>query len=58
ISEDDWKQYVHGDVINCDNDVKKGWYQLICKNQPIAFGKVVNGTIKNFFPKGLRFNID
>ena len=58
ISEDDWKQYVHGDVINCYNDVKKGWYQLICKNQPIAFGKVVNGTIKNFFPKGLRFNVD
>lgn len=58
ISEDDWKQYVHGDVIKCDNDVKKGWYQLICKNQPVAFGKVVNGTIKNFFPKGLRFNVD
>ena len=58
ISEDDWKQYVHGDVINCEKDVKKGWYQLICKNQPVGFGKAVNGTIKNFFPKGLRFNVD
>ncbi|TMS99109.1 RNA methyltransferase [Apilactobacillus kunkeei] len=58
ISENEWKQYVHGDVINCDNDIKKGWYQLICKNQPVGFGKVVNGMIKNFFPKGLRFNID
>ncbi|MCT6822329.1 MAG: RsmF rRNA methyltransferase first C-terminal domain-containing protein [Apilactobacillus sp.] len=57
ITEDDWKQYVHGDTISCDAGLSKGWYQLICKNQPIAFGKVVNGTVKNFFPKGLRFNI-
>ncbi|GAA6114751.1 RsmF rRNA methyltransferase first C-terminal domain-containing protein [Apilactobacillus apinorum] len=57
ITEDDWKQYVHGDTISCDQSLSKGWYQLICKKQPVAFGKVVNGTVKNFFPKGLRFNI-
>lgn len=57
ITEDDWKQYVHGDTISCDQSLSKGWYQLIYKKQPVAFGKVVNGTVKNFFPKGLRFNI-
>jgi NOL1/NOP2/sun family putative RNA methylase len=55
IADEDWAKYVHGDTIQCDNQLPKGWYQLICDDQPIAFGKVVNGTIKNFFPKGLRF---
>lgn len=58
ISLDDWKNYVHGDTIPCDENLPKGWYQLICNDQPIAFGKVVNGTVKNFFPKGLRFIVD
>ncbi|MCL0329415.1 RsmF rRNA methyltransferase first C-terminal domain-containing protein [Apilactobacillus xinyiensis] len=57
ISFEDWKNYVHGDVIKCSNDLSKGWYQLLCDNQSVGFGKVVNGTIKNFFPKGLRFNV-
>lgn len=57
ISEESWKKYVHGDTIQCDKKLAKGWYQLICNEQPIAFGKVVNGTVKNFFPKGLRFKV-
>lgn len=55
ISIDEWKKYVHGDTLPVDPKLPKGWYQLICWKQPIAFGKVVQGTIKNFFPKGLRF---
>ena len=55
ISVNQWKRYVHGDTLSCDSNLSKGWYQLICQHQPIAFGKVVQGTVKNFFPKGLRF---
>ncbi|UQS85354.1 RsmF rRNA methyltransferase first C-terminal domain-containing protein [Apilactobacillus apisilvae] len=57
VDEKEWATYIHGDTINCDKSLKKGWYQLICDNQPFAFGKVVNGTVKNFIPKGLRFKI-
>ncbi|XIF20236.1 MAG: NOL1/NOP2/sun family putative RNA methylase [Acetilactobacillus jinshanensis] len=55
ITVNEWKKYVHGDTLPTDSDLPKGWYQLICQKQPIAFGKVVQGTVKNFFPKGLRF---
>ncbi len=37
--------------------LKKGWVRLFCNGQPVAFGKAVNQTVKNFFPKGLRFNV-
>ncbi|WP_105956007.1 RsmF rRNA methyltransferase first C-terminal domain-containing protein [Apilactobacillus quenuiae] len=57
ISKDEWADYVHGDTIACDKVLTKGWYLLICDQQNFAFGRVVNGTIKNFMPKGLRFKI-
>lgn len=58
ISEDDWKQVVHGDIFTkTDLPLKKGWVRLFCNGQPVAFGKAVNQTVKNFFPKGLRFNV-
>ncbi|GLB46836.1 23S rRNA methyltransferase [Philodulcilactobacillus myokoensis] len=57
INNDQWKKYVHGDIFKINEDKPKGWYLLICKHQPIGFGKIVNHTVKNFFPKGLRFSI-
>ncbi len=51
----DWQKYVHGDTFQVSPDLKKGWYLLVCQQQPVGFAKVVNGTAKNFFPKGLRF---
>lgn len=58
ISKDDWQKVVHGDTITVDElPIQKGWVRLICEQQPVAFGKVVGRTIKNFFPKGLRFNV-
>ncbi|GAX02783.1 23S rRNA methyltransferase [Secundilactobacillus pentosiphilus] len=59
ISEADWKQVVHGDIFTSDEmPLKKGWVRLFCNHQPVAFGKVVNQTVKNFFPKGLRFKVE
>lgn len=55
ITRDEWKLYAHGDTIPTDSNLEKGWYLLICDGMSIGFGKVVSGTIKNFFPKGLRF---
>ncbi len=58
ISFDEWKKYVHGDTFSVSGaDNKKGWYLLTFKALPIGFGKLVGNTIKNFFPKGLRYMV-
>lgn len=54
ISLDEWQQYVHGDVIT-STATGKGWYQLVCQGHACGWGRLVNGSVKNFFPKGLRF---
>lgn len=55
IDQLQWAKYVHGDTFMVEPSLSKGWYLLVCANQPVGFAKVVNGTAKNFFPKGLRF---
>ncbi|KRN59082.1 fmu domain-containing protein [Limosilactobacillus secaliphilus] len=56
LTPDQWRQYVHGDVVNVsDSFAGNGWYLLTCEGHSCGWGKLVNHTIKNFFPKGLRF---
>ena len=55
LNREQWHQYVHGDVINIDADLPNGWYLLVCDKHTAGFGKLVGKTIKNFYPKGLRF---
>ncbi|KIS04002.1 RsmF rRNA methyltransferase first C-terminal domain-containing protein [Paucilactobacillus wasatchensis] len=55
ITEAQWRAYVHGDTLSLQHQLAKGWYLLLCAGHSICFGKVVNQTVKNFYPKGLRF---
>ncbi|MBM7617151.1 NOL1/NOP2/sun family putative RNA methylase [Weissella uvarum] len=57
MSIDEWKQYVHGDTFMIENGSTKpnGWYVLTMAGNGVGFGKLVNGQMKNFYPKGLRF---
>ena len=55
LTADQWRQYVHGDTVQVDGDLANGWYLLVCNQHSCGFGKLVNGTVKNFYPKGLRF---
>lgn len=55
ITPEQWRQYVHGDTFSVDAHLANGWYLLVCQQHSVGFGKLVNGTMKNFFPKGLRF---
>lgn len=50
---DQWRQYVHGDTVPVE--AAKGWALVVCEGHACGWGKVVNGTLKNFYPKGLRF---
>ncbi|MGN1284678.1 MAG: RNA methyltransferase, partial [Candidatus Limosilactobacillus intestinavium] len=55
ITKEQWRKYVHGDTFNVELSTPNGWYLLVCEGHTTGFGKVVNGIVKNFFPKGLRF---
>lgn len=55
ITMDQWRKYVHGDTISIEDDLPNGWYLLTCEDHACGFGKLVQKTIKNFYPKGLRF---
>lgn len=55
LSEEQWRQYVHGDTITIDKELASGWYLLVCDKHSCGFGKSVQKTVKNFYPKGLRF---
>lgn len=58
LDDAQWLKYVSGNVVTLvDSDYRNGWYVLQCHEKNFAFAKLVNGTLKNFFPKGLRFNI-
>ncbi len=46
------KKYLQG--LEIETNFKNDWVMLTYKNFPICFGKVVNGKIKNHYPKQLR----
>lgn len=55
ISHEQWYQYVHGETFQISSSGTNGFAVLTCDGLPVGFGKVVGTTVKNFFPKGLRF---
>ncbi|VDG24424.1 RsmB/NOP family class I SAM-dependent RNA methyltransferase [Lactiplantibacillus mudanjiangensis] len=56
ITHDQWATYVHGETFDLDVAVAtNGFMVLTCDDLPVGFGKAVGRTVKNFFPKGLRF---
>jgi NOL1/NOP2/sun family putative RNA methylase len=55
ISRDQWQQYVHGETFDLATSAETGFHVLVCDGLPVGYGKIVGKTVKNFFPKGLRF---
>lgn len=55
IPEEDFGPYVAGNTIAVSKDLPNGWYQVAVQGNGLGFAKVVSGTLKNSFPKGLRF---
>lgn len=56
ISEEEFIQYVAGQAIAVSKDLPNGWYQVVIAGNGLGFAKIVSGTLKNAFPKGLRFS--
>ncbi|MBQ8323090.1 MAG: RsmF rRNA methyltransferase first C-terminal domain-containing protein [Clostridia bacterium] len=46
------EKYLRGETFEAEG--KNGWCAVCAEGYPLGWGKAVNGTIKNHFPKGLR----
>lgn len=55
LDEEKFPSYVAGETVSVDTSLPNGWYQIICSGNGLGFAKVVNGVLKNAYPKGLRF---
>ena len=57
LSQDQFAQYVSGNVVTLDQTQPNGWYQLLVDGNGFGFAKIVGNTVKNYYPKGLRFHV-
>ncbi|HEL1625308.1 TPA: RsmF rRNA methyltransferase first C-terminal domain-containing protein [Streptococcus suis] len=55
ISSEEFSSYTAGHTIAVSKDLSNGWYQVAVQGNGLGFAKIVSGTLKNGFPKGLRF---
>ncbi len=46
------EKYLRGETV--EGDLENGWCAVAVEGYPLGLGKVVNGTVKNHLPKGLR----
>ena len=55
LSETDERleKYLRGETVE-DGAIENGWCVVCVHGYPLGLGKVVNGTVKNHYPKGLR----
>ena len=55
LSQQDFEVYVAGETLQIKEILPNGWYQLVIQGNGLGFAKLANQTLKNYFPKGLRF---
>ncbi len=47
--------YVSGNQVILNQNYPNGWYQIVVNGNGLGFAKVVGNQLKNYYPKGLRF---
>ena len=57
LTQDQFAQYVSGNMVTLDQAQPNGWYQLLVDGNGFGFAKIVGNMVKNNYPKGLRFHI-
>ena len=57
LTQEQFAQYGSGNVVTLDQTLENGWYQLLVDGNGFGFAKVIGNTLKNYYPKGLRFHI-
>ena len=48
------QRYLRGETLACSPPCENGWCVVGYRSYPLGLGKIVNGTLKNHYPKGLR----
>ncbi|MGF0111523.1 RsmF rRNA methyltransferase first C-terminal domain-containing protein [Streptococcus sp. SGI.013] len=56
MTQEDFKKYVSGQTVSLPKSYANDWYYIAIEGNGIGFAKVVDKTLKNAFPKGLRFS--
>lgn len=57
IHQEDFVKYVAGETVQLAEILPNGWYQVLVGGNGLGFAKVTGNTLKNYFPKGLRFKV-
>ena len=57
VNKEEAIKFIRGEEISCPNNLT-GLVKLTYLNIPFSFGKFNRGKIKNYYPKGLRKNLD
>ena len=57
LTQEQFAQYASGNVVTLDQTLENGWYKLLVDGNGFGFAKVIGNTLKNYYPKGLRFHI-
>ena len=57
IHQEDFVKYVAGETVQLSETLSNGWYQVLVGGNGLGFAKVTGNTLKNYFPKGLRFKV-
>ncbi len=52
---DEWKKYIRGETLQTGGD--NGWSLVTIDGYSLGWGKETKGTLKNFYPKGLRKHV-
>lgn len=52
MTEEEYHKYLHGETLQTGQN--RGWLAVGYRGMVLGWGKEVKGTIKNFYPKGLR----
>lgn len=52
FTREECEAYLRGETVSCDGT--NGWCVVGVEDYPLGIGKIVNGILKNHYPKGLR----
>ena len=57
IDQEAFVKYVAGETVQLAESLPNGWYQVLVQGNGLGFAKVTGNVLKNYFPKGLRFQV-
>ncbi len=56
IDIEQFKVYASGNIVKLEEPISNGWYLVTINGNGMGFAKITGNILKNYFPKGLRFN--